>query len=245
VTPPTPGSTAPPAPDVAPAVESAPPVAPDPAPAAVAPSAPPPGVSSPEAATESDGSEPRGASLYIRLAAGFGFPFGPDVADGYANRDGETLHFSGYSFAMDWMAGSAVTPGLVLGLGMASDTVVGGTVRDGDEQERGLDDSLYYAVIGGFADLYMSPPAGLHFQALLGLGRLSRSDDLGENTATGFGAVLGVGYDIAVGRRWNVGVLGRMAFSPLSMDAVDGETPSPTMYEPSLLWTATFRPEQE
>jgi hypothetical protein len=199
----------------------------------------------PEPAIESDGSEPRGASLYIRLAAGFGFPFGPDVADGYADRDGETLHFSGYSFAMDWMAGSAVMPWLVLGLGMASDTVLGGTVRDGDEQERGLEDSLYYAVIGGFADVYTSPPAGLHFQALLGLGRLSRADDLGQNTATGFGAVLGVGYEIAVGQRWNVGVLGRMALSPLSMDAVGGESPSPTMYEPSLLWTATFRPEQQ
>jgi hypothetical protein len=136
-----------------------------------------------------------------------------------------------------------VLPWLVLGVGMSSDHVVSGTVRDDAQDERDLEDSLYFAVIGGFADLYPSPPAGLHFQALLGLSHLSRSDDLGLNTANGFGAVLGVGYELVVGRRWNLGVLGRIAFSSLSMDDVGEQKPSPSLYEPSLLWTATFRPE--
>ena len=197
----------------------------------------------PAPAAETDATERRMDSLYVRLAVGMGFPFGPDVADVYDGRDGEALQFSGVSFAMDWMGGVAVMPGLMLGLGAASDAVLGGTVREPDQTERDLENSLYYAVIGGFADFYTTPPAGLHFQTLLGLARLSRSDDLGENTAVGFGAVLGIGYELAVGRRWNLGALARMAISPLGMDAVDGDEPSPTFFEPSLLLTATFRPE--
>jgi hypothetical protein len=181
--------------------------------------------------------------LYIRFAAGFGFPFGPDVSDNYDDRGKDALHFSGYSLALDLMAGAAVLPGLIVGGGAASDTVAGGTMRMGNEDKRGLQHSLYYAVIGGFADFYASPPAGLHFQVLLGLARLSPAADLGHNTAVGFGTVLGVGYDLPVGRRWNVGMLARLAFSPLGMNRVAGQQPSPTFYEPSLLWTATFRPE--
>lgn len=262
---PTPATTAAPAPpppasaaDAAPPPEPQPPpadvppaapVVPEPAPAeATSPAAPaanaappPPdrGLSSPAAEAEGPGRAP---SLYIRLAAGLGFPFGPDVADAYDDRNGEALHFSGFSFATDWMAGSAVLPWLVLGVGMASDTVVSGTVRDREDAERSLQTSLYYLVLGGFADIYFSPPAGLHAQALIGLGHLSRSDDLGDG-ATGLGAAFGIGYELAVGRRWNVGVLGRVAVSPLSRDAIAGEQPSPTFYEPALLWTATFRPE--
>jgi hypothetical protein len=184
-------------------------------------------------------------SLYLRMAAGVGFPFGTDVTDAYAIRGNDELRFSGYSFAVDLMAGSAVLPWLMLGGGVASDSVVGGTVRDLGKSERSLERGLYYAVLGGFADIYTSPPAGLHFQALLGLARLSPSYNLGLNTALGFGAVLGAGYELRAGRRWNVGLLARIAISPLSMDAVGGHKPSPSLYEPSILWTATFRPEAE
>jgi hypothetical protein len=182
--------------------------------------------------------------LYLRLGAGFGFPFGPDVADDYRELSGSSdLRFSGYSFAVDLMLGSHVLPWLALGAGWSSDMVLGGTVRDDAESEREIERGLYYAVVGGFADLYTAPPAGLHFQALVGLARLSPTHDLGQNTAVGFGVVLGVGYEIAAGERWNVGVLGRLALSPLSMDPVQGEKRSPSLYEPSLLFTATFRPE--
>jgi hypothetical protein len=192
------------------------------------------------APAEEDHAAPK---LYLRFGAGFGFPFGPDVADNYDDRGNDALHFSGYSLAVDVMAGAAVLRGLVVGGGWASDTVAGGTVRMGNADKHGLQHSLYYAVIGGFADFYTSPPAGLHFQVLLGLARLSQAQDLGLNTAVGFGTLLGVGYELPVGRRWNIGALARLAFSPLGMNRVAGQQPSPTFYEPSLLWTATFRPE--
>jgi hypothetical protein len=224
------------------------PVAPSP-PAPLAPSAPAPvapkvRAQSTEVLPSAEEQNPSARQLYIRLGAGFGFPFGPDVADKYEDRGRDALHFSGYSFAMDMMAGAAVLPGLVVGGGAASDTVAGGTVRNGNQDQRHLEHSLYYAVIGGFADFYTAPPAGLHVQALIGLARLSPSSDLGHNTALGFGTVLGVGYDLPVGRRWNLGGLARLAFSPLGMQRVAGQQPSPTFYEPSLLWTATFRPER-
>ena len=237
--------------------------APLPAPDAPAASAPPP-PSVPEAAVTFRGTrdtstrrptvatEPEptipdhdSRSLYFRMGAGVGFPFGTDVTDAYTIRGNDELRFSGYSFAIDLMAGSAVLPWLMLGGGVASDSVVGGTVRKLGKSERSIERGLYYAVLGGFVDVYTSPPAGLHFQALLGLARLSPSYNLGLNTALGFGAVLGAGYELRAGRRWNVGLLARIAISPLSMDAVDGHKPSPSLYEPSILWTATFRPEAE
>jgi hypothetical protein len=172
-----------------------------------------------------------------------GFPFGSDVADEYADRGASKLDFSGLGVALDWMGGMAVMPSLVLGLGATTDTLTSGTVTNDASQERKLEHSLYFAVIGGFIDFYMSPPAGFHMQALLGLSHLSRADDLSRNTGNGFGVVLGAGYDLAVGQRWNVGLLARVAVSSFSMDEVGNEKPSPTLYEPSLVWTATFRPE--
>lgn len=182
-------------------------------------------------------------ALYVRLGFGIAFPFGSDVADVYEGRGEDQLSFSGAAVAQDWMAGAAVMPSLTLGLGVTMDMLTSGQIRNGNDEERDLEKSLYFAVIGGFADYYIAPPAGFHVQALLGLSHLSRADDLSRNTANGFGAVLGLGYDFAVGRRWNMGVLGRVAVSSFSMDAVDGAEPSPTLYEPSLLWTFTFRPE--
>jgi hypothetical protein len=194
-------------------------------------------------AAEADNYRERASWLYVRLAAGVGFPFGSDVADVYDDRNGAPLHFSGYGLATDWMAGRALLPGLVLGLGFSADTIVGGTVRNRDDDKRDLEKSLYMMVVGGFVDVYFTPPAGFHVQALLGLAHLSRADDIG-NAVNGFGAVLGFGYEIAVGQRWNVGVLGRLALSPLGTNEVAGERTSPSFYEPSLLWTMTFRPER-
>jgi hypothetical protein len=192
---------------------------------------------------ESDWAEDYAPDLYLRLGLGFAFPFGSDVADVYDDRNQGELSFSGVGIATDWMGGMAVLPSLTLGLGVTMDTLTSGVVRNADDVERSLTHSLYFAVIGAFADFYIAPPAGFHLQALLGLSHLSRADDLSRNTANGFGAVLGAGYDFAVSRRWNLGVLGRVAVSSFSMDAIDGEEPSPTLYEPTLLWVATFRPE--
>jgi hypothetical protein len=202
-----------------------------------------PAPSSSAEADEGEWAEDYAPALYVRLGFGFGFPFGSDVADVYDDRNQDELSFSGVGVATDWMAGAAVMPSLMLGLGVTMDTLTSGTIRNGSDQERDLENSLYFAVIGGFADFYLYPPAGFHMQALLGLSHLSRADDLSRNTANGFGAVLGAGYDFVVGKRLNLGVLARVAVSSFSMDAVDGEEPSPTLYEPTLLWTVTFRPE--
>jgi hypothetical protein len=179
----------------------------------------------------------------LRLGAGIGFPFGSDVTDDYEEDTREGLSFAGQSFALDIMAGATVLPWLVLGGGVVSDEIASGDVQDSAGIERGIERSLYFAVLGGFVDIYPTPPAGVHVQALVGLSRLSPSSDLADNTAVGFGAVLGVGYDFRASRRWNIGVLGRVALAPMSMDAIDERELSPAIYEPSLLLTATFRPD--
>ena len=196
-----------------------------------------------EAAEEIEPADERARDLYLRLGLGMGFPFGSDVADEYQNRNQAELSFSGLGVALDWMGGIAVMPSLALGLGATTDTFTSGTVTNDAKEERKLEHSLYFAVIGGFVDFYFMPPAGFHMQALLGLSHISRADDLGRNTGNGFGIVLGAGYDLAVGQRWNVGVLARVAVSSFSMDAIGNEKLSPVLYEPTLVWTATFRPE--
>jgi hypothetical protein len=196
-----------------------------------------------EAAEEIEPVEERARDLYLRLGLGLGFPFGSDVADEYQNRNQAELSFSGLGVALDWMGGMAVLPSLALGLGATTDTFTSGTVTNDLKEERKLAHSLYFAVIGGFVDFYFMPPAGFHMQALLGLSHISRADDLGRNTGNGFGVVLGAGYDLAVGQRWNIGVLARVAVSSFSMDAIGNEKLSPVIYEPTLVWTATFRPE--
>jgi hypothetical protein len=182
--------------------------------------------------------------LYIRIGAGLGFPFGPDIADDYEDRNGEELRFAGQALALELMAGAAVLPWIVVGGGFVQDVIAGGTVRFADDSERDIQRSLYFAVIGPFVDVYASPPAGFHVQALLGFAHTSPSYDLGE-AATGFGTVLGAGYELRTSRRWNVGILGRIAFASLDRGNVDGEEPKPTMYEPALLITATFLPERD
>jgi hypothetical protein len=212
-------------------------------------SVPPPASARPVATTSpSDGtreSEPvehRASALYLRLGFGFGVAFGSDVSDEYGDDEGE-LDFSGFGTAMDWMGGAAVLPQLVIGLGATTDTLVSGTISGEEIEDRQLQRSLSFIVIGAFADYYLAPPAGFHLQALLGLSHLSRADDLSKHTGNGFGAVLGIGYDFVVGRRFNLGILARMPVSSFSMDEVGDAEPEPTLYQPTLLWTATFRPE--
>jgi hypothetical protein len=223
-----------------PAEPQAPAPPPPPAQPAPPPAVEPPAPTAP-AIDEGRDYEQRGRSLYIRLAMGFGIPLGSDIADDYTLRGGRSLSFSGGSFATDWMGGSMVLPWLAIGVGALSDTVVSGSVHYADDSKRSLSTHLYYFVLGPFVDAYFAPPAGWHVQLMLGLAHISRADQLSRG-ATGFGTVLGVGYDFAVAPRWNIGALARLAFSPLSMKATAGEKPSPSVYEPGLLFTATFRP---
>src|SRR5262249_53561291 len=157
---------------------------------------------------EEEADDERGKLLYFRLAAGFAIPVGPDIADDYTLRGDRALHFTGSSFATEWMGGAMLVPRLAVGLGFVSDNVVGGSVRYADNGSHSLAENLYYFILGPFADVYFSPPAGFHAQVLLGLAHLSRADEVNHG-ATGFGAALGLGYDWAVDERWNLGALAR------------------------------------
>ena len=182
--------------------------------------------------------------LYIRLGAGLGFPFGPEISDDYEELAGDDLRFSGQALALEVLAGGAALPWLVVGAGFVQDVIVGGTVRNADDDEREIARGLYYAIIGPFIDVYTSPPGGFHMQALIGFAHMSPSYDLSQ-AATGIGTVLGLGYELRASKRWNVGVLGRLAVSSLDRGDVAGEERTPTVYEPALLITATFFPEAD
>lgn len=173
---------------------------------------------------------------------GLGFPFGSDVAEDYTQRGEDRMKLGGRGLLLDVAAGANLTSWLVIGAGLTSSFIGSGSVDNREGSTQALDRGLYFAVLGALLDAYTAPPGGLHFQVLVGLARSSPSHNLGLNTSTGVGAVLGIGYEWPLGPDWSVGAVLRLALAQLSMDPVQGRTLEPALYEPGLVLTATFRP---
>jgi hypothetical protein len=91
--------------------------------------------------------------------------------------------------------------------------------------------------IGAFADYYVDPHGGLHFQPFVGWGGLDASSDgnSGGSDPTGLVLALGAGYDWWVADEWSIGVMGRIAYAPLSLNDV-----SFTTIAPAVLATFTY-----
>jgi hypothetical protein len=90
---------------------------------------------------------------------------------------------------------------------------------------------MYLIGIGPFVDFYPNPHDGLHFQGLLGFGALETSSkgNAGGSDPTGFLVSLGGGYDWWVGNEWSIGVMGRLAYAPLSLNSVSYSTLAPAV----------------
>lgn len=201
-----------PAPAPAP-VAPAPAAAPAPAPAPVAPAAyPPPAYPQPPAfAGEAvDPTVHNHDGFYLRLGIGVGY--------GRATRKGSYLgididaSYSGVGPAYELLIGGTPAAGFVVGGGFVgqdiSDPKVELTLSSGgstlDEEDFEADGALGIVVLGPFVDWYPDPQGGFHAGAMVGLGGIGL-----EESESGLGGALSVGYDIFFANQWSFGITAR------------------------------------
>jgi hypothetical protein len=155
---------------------------------------------------------------------------------------------SGFATVGEFAIGGTAAPGLVLGGGIYTASMVTGsfspdegvTVPDELDPER-----RDFQVVGPFIDWYPNPSKGLHLQAAIGFASIQsgwgseRSEP--EYAAYGGGVMLGVGYEWFVADEWSLGVMGRITGA-----VVTGEDDNGVRFyhavgtSPSLLLAVTY-----
>lgn len=144
----------------------------------------------------------RADGITVRLGVGPGFAAGEhDVGDA-----GDTG--GGVAANTELAIGTRVTPRLIAGVGTFPMVVPAPSYDDRDAGGH------HVSATGPFVDFYVRPPRGAHVQAaaLVVAGYHEAQD--GHDGAVGFGAgaMLGAGYDLRLGARWNVGPLARATY---------------------------------
>ncbi|HEY6557979.1 MAG TPA: hypothetical protein VI072_11930 [Polyangiaceae bacterium] len=168
--------------------------------------------------------------FYLHLNAGLGY------LSTTAELAGNEATYSGVSLPSALMLGGTVGP-VAIGGGLFGDYAFSPSGEsDGMSSDLG-DVSMTLVGIGVFADYYVDPHGGLHFQPFVGWGGLEFSvdGDSGGSDPTGLVLALGAGYDWWVADEWSIGVMGRIAYAPLSLNDV-----SFTTIAPAVLATFTY-----
>lgn len=171
-----------------------------------------------------------------------GFYMSFNAGLGYLSTSGEPLpgfeeSVSGVSSPFAFWLGGTVGP-VAIGGGFFTDYVFSPSYEaNGIEAPDGADLSLMLFSLGVFADIYPDPHSGLHIMPYLGWGgvELSVNGNSGGSDPTGLVTAVGVGYDFWVASEWSLGVMGRFAYAPLSMN----DTAYGTI-APAILFTATY-----
>jgi hypothetical protein len=168
--------------------------------------------------------------FYLHLDAGLGY------LSTSAESRGSEVNFSGVTLPSALMLGGTVGP-VAIGGGFFGDYAFSPSMEINGVESELEDVSLMLVGIGVFADYYVDPHGGLHFQPFVGWGGLSFSSDgnSGGSDPTGLVLALGAGYDWWVADEWSIGVMGRIAYAPLSLNDV-----SYTTIAPALLATFTY-----
>jgi hypothetical protein len=195
--------------------------------------------------------------LYFRFALGIGVGHDHVTTDAPLPTDNvfsftpTKLDVSGTGFG--WMTeiglGFTPLPGLVLGLGSFTATIpkVTGKSKDpgtGDYSER----ISQLGILGPLVDWYFFPKYGFHAEASPGLATFVAGASVPKvegpfaqaHTATGFGFMLGVGYDWWVGDQWSMGVLARVIYGSTSGSDGEGTQFSHGNYAPAFMITLTY-----
>jgi len=166
--------------------------------------------------------------FYLQMAGGGGY-LGTS-----ASGNGERLSIRGGAFSGSVWIGGSLVPGLVLGAGTSSTIAIRPKAEETlQDQAQDLGDSkpgMVLNVIGLVSDFYPNPQRGLHFQALLGYGVLTITQNgSSSHSASGIALMGGVGYDFWVGAEWSAGVLGRLQYCGAKLNDASYPTLSPTL----------------
>jgi hypothetical protein len=167
--------------------------------------------------------------------------------------DGAGVDGKGFTIPVELSVGWTVAPGLVIGPGIFGASMpsprdraknYGATV----EADAG---SVVFSSLGPFADYYFDPRQGLHVQggiayAVAVAGKSTDSSAAykipsSDYSGSGWSAMLGFGWETWVGDQWSIGVLGRLQYGHVSLDASEGhDSVSMAFLLPTVLATFTY-----
>jgi hypothetical protein len=172
--------------------------------------------------------------FYMQIAGGVGY------LSSSAELGPSNLTLSGVTTPLHLLLGGTAGP-IVIGGGFFFDHAASPSASISGSSVALTDVSMTLVGIGAFADYYVDPHGGLHFQPFVGWGALesSRNGNSGGSDPTGLVLALGGGYDWWVGDEWSIGVMGRLAYAPLSYSA-GGASVSYSTIAPALLATFTY-----
>lgn len=168
--------------------------------------------------------------FYLHLNAGLGY------LSTTAEYGGSEVSYSGVTIPSALYLGGTVGP-VAIGGGFFADYAFSPSAEMNGRSSELEDVSLTLIGLGVFADYYVDPHGGLHFQPFVGWGGLDASvnGNSGGSDPTGLVLALGAGYDWWVADEWSIGAMARIAYAPLSIDDV-----SYTTIAPALLATFTY-----
>ena len=167
-----------------------------------------------------------------------GFYFNTSLGLGYYNMSAETVpggpeaSFSGLTASTALLFGGTVGQGVVIGGGLTIDYASSPSYSvDGNDVDVNVDYSQFLLSIGPFVDYYLDPKGGLHFFGMAGWGGVETSAEgnVGGSDPTGLVLTVGAGHDWFISDEWSAGVMGRLAYAPLSMNDVDFPTIAPAI----------------
>lgn len=127
---------------------------------------------------------------------------------------------SGFSSGFDLMIGGTPASGLVIG-GALTTVATSDPDLEAGGASRTTDGTMIFGGLGLFANYYLNPNEGLHFQGLLGFGSVDTVDadgNSGGNDPTGPYFGIGVGYDFWVSDEWSIGPFGRVLYAATSVE---------------------------
>jgi len=140
--------------------------------------------------------------LTVRLGLGPGYAAGSHDVDGAAASGG------GIAVNTELAIGTVLRPGLIVGGGTFPMVVPSPTYADQDAGGH------HISATGPFVDYYPRPPHGLHVEGGLLFVAGYHEAQMSHTSAIGIGAgaTAGVGYDLRLGARWNLGPLVRATY---------------------------------
>lgn len=202
---------------------------------AVAPAAPPP--APPPAPSPVETAEPATATgVYLHDGFYFNIGLGLGSLSGTAEPSegvlaGGEISAWGLAILTQLAFGATVAPGLVVGGGIYGATIPSPTLLAELDQGNKVEDDTEassLSQIGPFVAYYFSPEIGAHLFAAPALSVVSGGkaktypDEVPETSGTGFGLVLGGGYEIWVAEQWSLGVIGRLQYASATLEDDDG-----------------------
>ncbi len=157
--------------------------------------------------------------FYLRMNLGFGSQ-STTIGNGspYPN-----LKATRPTLAIDFLAGGAPSPGIIIGGALLLDSLSSTTFKADDGYSAKASVSLL--TLGPFIDGYPNPRGGFHLGGTVGLSsaRLANDPNIPTNKALGFGLAAWLGYDWWVADQWSVGGLLRFsgAHTSRNIDSTD------------------------